>query len=228
MAKTSKHESYTPLKKGYDPRDDGTEENSVAWLKLDINSYVDVTVLVDVDDIIATEQCAIWLEADDRAAGMRSPVWVYVGRDDPSHDLEVTKTYRAFLPVLHEGEVKVWPMGKMAHRQLLDVADAGGDLAGLDIRIKRTGGGKATRYSVASRGTRTKISHIEEVDVPSMLGPLTVEGVRELIAERLKKKDYDEVLRAYRGNMAVKREGTKPKKAKEEEEDEDLDSVKLI
>lgn len=225
MPKTTTEATYEPLKKGIDPRTVGDgDEGAVRWLKLEPNTHTDVTALVNVDDIIATEQCAIWLGEDERAMGLKSPVWVYTGAGDPSHDLGVERSYKAFLPVLHDGEVKVWSMGKSAHRQILDAADAAGDLAGMNLRIKRTGSGKSTRWSVTPRGTRTKIDHIEEVDVPSMLGPLTVAGVQELIAERLKKPSYLDVVHAYRGSTTFR--GAKP--ARTTEDDETVETVKLI
>lgn len=236
MAKTKS--SYNPLKSGSDPRTEPKKGGS--WLNIKPNTSVDITSLVEVDDILSCEQCAIWLE------GGNSPVWVYTGPEDPSHELGVEKRYRAFLPVLNEdGEVQVWAMGKGAHSNILDIADATGKLKGLDIRIKRTGSGLATRYSIVAKGSRSKVSHIEEPDVISMLGPLTPEEARKLIVEKLEMEDYEEVLDRYRGRAGkAAPKGRKPsaevapvrgKHVKEEEEEiediedeEEDDDVELI
>lgn len=221
MAKSSAP-TYDPVKKGIDPRSD--EAAPSQWLKLEAGDQLDVTCLVDIGDIISTEQCAIWLDE-----GV-SPVWVYTGPNDPSHDLDVPRTYRAYLPLLLDGEVKVWSMGKQAHGQLYEIADAAGDLRGMNLRIKRTGSGLKTRYSVTPRGTRTKIDRVGEVDVIAMLGPLTSDGVKQLVADRLDCEDYDEVLDKYRGKFKKGR-GAKLKErtpSKARDDDEDLDDVKLV
>lgn len=159
---------------------------------------IDCIVLIEAEEILAVEQCAIWLETGN------SPVWVYTGPDDPSHDLGVDRRYRAYLPVLVGGEVKIWSMGKMAHVQLLDIADASGELKGLEIRIKRTGSGLSTRYSIVPRGKRHDVSRTEEPDVLSMLGPITSDDVKDMITEKLGKGSYEEVLSAYRGSGRTK------------------------
>lgn len=226
---------FNPVKSGYDPRKDGDGEKNTAWLKIEPNSSVDAIVLCEAEDILACEQCAIWLDAGN------SPVWVYTGPDDPSHDLGVDRRYRAYLPVVVDGEVKVWSMGKMAHVQLLDIADASGELKGLEIRIKRTGSGLTTRYSVVPKGKRHDVSRIEEPDIITMLGPITSEEVREMITEKLGKGSYEEVLSSYKGSTKRKvgsaevsemkpgRTGRKAKVTEDapEDEEESLDDVPL-
>lgn len=220
MAKASKA-SYSPIKTGSDPRKDAARQ---MWLKIDANSYADVAVLVEVDEIIAVEQCAIWLDDGN------SPVWVYTGPDDPSHDLKVEKRYRAYLPVLVDGESKIWSMGKQAHSTLLDIADAQSSIKGLDIRIKRTGAGLGTRYSIVPRGTRKDVSKIAEVDVIEMLGPITPDGVRDMLVEKFAKESYEDFLAAFRGKgkTAGKATDTRTGTRKSDDDDvEDLDSVSL-
>lgn len=227
----AKKSAYTPIKTGYDPRKDGDDGKATAWLKVEPNSSVDGIVLVEAEDILATEQCAIWLETGN------SPVWVYTGPDDPSHDLGVDRRYRAYLPLVVDGEVKVWSMGKMAHVQLLDIADASGELKGLEIRIKRTGSGLTTRYSIVPKGKRHDVSRYEEPDVIAMLGPITSDEVREMITEKLGKESYADVLASYKGSTkrkvgsadisTMKAGKSKPKPKAEAEEEEDLDEVEL-
>lgn len=212
MAKASKA-AFSPIKTGSDPRKDAKS----LWLKIDANSYADCAILVEVDEIIAVEQCAIWLDDGN------SPVWVYTGPDDPSHELKVDKRYRAYLPVLVEGESKVWSMGKQAHSMILDIADAQESIKGLDVRIKRTGAGLGTRYSLVPKGTRKDVSRIPEVDVVEMLGPITSEGVREMLTEKFDKESYEDFLEAYRGKGKAAAKG----KVTKDDDTEDLEDVKL-
>lgn len=231
---------YEPVKAGADPRKDTTREGGdlpSMWLRIGKDEAVTGICLVEAKDILSTEQCAIWLEDGN------SPVWVYTGPEDPSHDLEVERRYRAYLPLLIDGEPKVWSMGKMAHRALLDIADAVGSLAGVELRIKRTGAMLATRYSIAQTGKRFDVSDIEEIDIIDLLGPITPEGVREMLVKKLNKVSYEDVVSSYRG-VAPKGIGAKekdlkppkpkatpkyaPKKPKEVAEETDLEEVELL
>lgn len=229
------------LQTGRDPRKDkkagsngdSPEERGFKWLKIEPGDYIDVVILCEADDIITGEQCAIWQDAGN------SPVWIYTGDKDPYHELDVKdKRYRAFLPCVNveTDEVLVWGMGKLAHSQILDIADTSGSIKGMGVRIKRTGKGLQTRYAVISTGKRRNVSSYDEVDITSALGPLTVKGVRELIAEKLGFETYEDVVAAYirtpkEEHQPPKKEKPEPKaKAKkaapppvEEEELEDLD-----
>lgn len=227
MAKKS---SYNPVKSGYDPRKD-KQDGPNMWMRLMPNQSADIVILVEIEDIITVEQCAIWIEGggDD---GVKSPVWTYTGPNDPMHELnEVKKSYRAFLPCVENGEVKVLPMGKMLHGALLDIADAAGSIAGMQVRVKRTGSGLNTRYSLVQTGKRMDVSKYDEVDVVALLGPLTPDGVRELIAQRLQLDSYEEVLEKYSGKAVPATRTTKTKKKAApvvvEEDDEEEDDLLL-
>lgn len=190
-----------PTRTGYDPRkkggDSGGDSNGsdVKWLKVEPNGEEDVTVLVDPIDIVSCEQVAIWLTDGN------SPVWCYTGPHDPYHDLGVKPTdkkYRAFLPVLLDnGDQAIWSMSKTVHGTILDIADATGRLKGINLRIKRAGKGLNTRYSIVPLGTFTDVKRQPPVDVYEKLGPLTLDGVRALVADKLGYSNYDECLAAY-------------------------------
>lgn len=231
----------SPLTRGADPRGSGGfgDREGPMFLKIDPNTYVDGTILCEAEDIISVEQCGIWLE---RGSGV-SPSWVYIGADDPSHELvEVERRYRAYLPLLIDGEVRVFSMSKANHRDLLEIADAvGGELRGQNIRIKRTGQALQTRYQLISRPTRTDVDDVDEVDVVPALGPLDREGIEKLICLRLNADSFDEVLERYEGKKitkplppkvkATKATATKAKKGKavvEDDEDEDEEDLDLV
>lgn len=207
--------AYSPVGKGYDPRKDAAKEGS--WLSIKDGDAVDVTVLVEKDDILYYEQCAIWL------ADGESPVWVYTGPGDPADDLGIDKRYRACLPVLVEGEPKVWSMGKQTHAQILEIAEAGGNLAGAVLRIKRTGQLLKTRYSIIPRGKREDISKVKEIDVIAMLDLKEAEEIREMLTKRFGKDTYDAFSASYKARKAKK--GKVDSADLEEITDEDLQLV---
>lgn len=182
---------FKPVKTGYDPRGDSSEGNG-EWLTLKNGEVVECAILVEAGDIISVDQCAIWLDDG------KSPVWVYTGPEDPAHALGVEKRYRAYLPVLVDGEPKVWSMGKQSHGAVLDIADAGASLKGMMVRIKRTGEKLRTKYSIVPMGKRKDVSDVEEVDVISMLGPTDTSDVEAMLAKRFEYDSYAEFVKGYK------------------------------
>jgi hypothetical protein len=177
---------------------------------LEAGDSVDIVPLVEKDDILTCDQCAIWLDEGS------SPFWVYTGPRDPSHDLKLDKGYRAFMPLMVDGEVKIWSMGKRVHSSLLDIAEAIGSLAGQIIRVKRTGSGFKTAYTVVQRGKRKDISEIEVPDIFSFLGPLTSDGVKDMLVSKFD-MPYPKIVEKYKKQPE--------KKAAPVEEDKDLIDV---
>lgn len=164
---------FTPIRKGVDPRKDSRG----IWLTIEPNSFVDAVSLVDTDDIISHDQCAIWGEVN--------VTWSFTGTDDPSHELGVQKQERFYLPVLVNGEQKIWSMSKTLSKQIWEISEsASGGLKGQVIRIKREGSGLSTRYTIIPRGKKMDVSGEDDLDVISHLGPLDAAGVRELLEEK--------------------------------------------
>lgn len=87
------------------------------------------------------------------------------------------------------------------------------------------------------------VDDVEEVDVVATLGPLTLDGIEKMIAQRLNCEDFEEVLEKYQGKKitgpqpAVAKSKAKAavKKARpvedededEDEDEEDLEDVEL-
>ena len=230
--------AFNPVKSGSDPRKDAEnrEKAKAMWFKPQAGETINVTILEGTDDILNCEQCAIWLDTGN------SPVWVFLGPNDPSIELGVDRRYRAFIPLMvGDDEPQLWGVGKGVHGQLLDIADAQGGLKGLVVQVKRTGNGLATRYSIVPTGKRRKVDNVEKIDVIPLLGPLDVEEIQDMIAEKLGMADYDAVVQYYKGQGGVP--GQKKTKAPAriapvrgrhasttviEEEDEDLEDVELL
>jgi hypothetical protein len=215
----AKKSGYSPVKSGYDPR---TEEKGAAagagsWLTLKDGEYADVTILVEKDDIIACEQAGIY-------GPDMNVAWVYTGPDDPANDLDIKKTYRAYLPVMtKEGDPKVFGMSKTTHILLLDMADVA-SIKGSMVRIKRTGEKLNTKYSISPMGKRKDVDDVEEVDVVSMLGPLTSDEVKDMLVKKFEVDDYSDVLRLLKGKGG----SAKPKaKAKPKTEEDEIDELEL-
>ena len=203
---------FEALKKGYDPR---KAASGGMYFKLDAGEQADVTILSGADEILSCEQCAIWLDEGN------SPVWVYTGGDDPSNALGLPRAYRAYVAVVHDGEAKVWSLSKTVHNALLEISDAGALEPGVVVRVKRTGTGLKTRYSIVPRGKTKDISGVDIPDIIESLGPITSEGVWEMMVDKLG-MDQETIILRYGKKKA------KPKKTVlADDEDDSLEEVDL-
>lgn len=179
--------AFEPIKKGYDPR---KEPAGGSWFKMEAGDEKDIIPLVEKDDILSCEAVSMWLDEGN------SPFWVYTGPNDPSHALGEDKGYKAYMPLLVEGEVKIWGMSKRVHNSFLDIAETAGGLRGYVLRVKRTGTGLKTAYTITQRNKRKDVSSVEVPDVLAMLGPLTPEGVIEMLENKFG-MSFDDVVKKY-------------------------------
>lgn len=210
--------SDSPIRRGYDPR---KEVSGGSWLKIEANATIDIIPLIEAIEIISCEHCTLWLDEG------RSPSWIFTGKNDPSIPLNVDRGHKAFLPVVVDNEVKVWQMSKTVHNMILDLSENLDDrLKGQIIRVRRTGTGRQTKYTLTPRGKMKDVSGFDEVDVVSMLGPVTSDGVTEMLEERFG-MPLDEIVKEYRQPDKAKK-SDKPKKADSDDDgDGDIDDMKF-
>jgi hypothetical protein len=210
--------TFEPIKKGFDPRKSST--GGGAYFKIDAGEMADVVILSSADDILSCEQCAIWLDEGN------SPVWVYTGGDDPSNALGIPRAYRAYIGILHEGEPKVWSLSKTVHNMLLEISDAGALEPGAMVRVKRTGTGLKTRYSIVPRGKTKDISDVEAPDIIESLGPITSEGVWDMMVEKLG-MDRDAIVKKYSKRKKAVKKTVEPVDEDDSLEEVDLDDIDI-
>lgn len=173
------------ISKGNDPRKDSGGN----WLKVEAGGFVEGTILCEAGDILSCDQVTLWLDEGG------SPQWPYTGIDDPANALGLERRYRAFLPILVDGEQKLWSMGKKANRQFWEIADTLGKLKGVIVRIKRTGSGLQTSYTITQKAQAKTVPDLE-IDVLSALGPTTTEEVIAMLEDRLK-MPYEDIITKY-------------------------------
>ncbi len=203
---------FEALKTGYDPR---KESSGGLYFKLDAGEQADIIILSGADEILSCEQCAIWLDEGN------SPVWVYTGGDDPSNALGLPRSYRAYIGIVHDSEAKVWSLSKTVHNALLEISDAGALEPGAMVRVKRTGTGLKTRYSIVPRGKSKDISKVDMPDIIESLGPVTSEGVWEMMVDKLG-MDREAIIVKY-----GKRKPKPKKTVLADDEDDSLEDVDL-
>ena len=144
----------------------------------------EVTILAAMETIVSVDQITLW---DYNPA----PSWVYCGSDDPSHDLNVKPGYRAFVPVLvkgdEEGKPRIWSMPVSVHRMLCEIGEMA-ELEGLIVKVKKTGSGIKTKYTIVSTGKTADLRKVKDIpspdDIIGRLGPETREEIIQMIVER--------------------------------------------
>lgn len=173
------------------PKSDG---KSGSFLSIPKDKIMTLKILVPASEIPSVDQCALWNYFNP------SPVWTYIGADDPSIDLGIKHGYRAFVPVSFkddEGELKVklWSVPLGVHKQLGEMDEMAGSLKGQEIRVKKIGSGLKTKYSIVSTGRRIKITEKvpTQEEILDLLGPYTREEIIKVIEERCE-MDWDEIV----------------------------------
>lgn len=200
--KTTAAAASLPYSTGYDPRDEKPAEkgNGLGFVTIKDGESKELVPLVNKEDIIRYQQVGIW--SKDKKNNIS---WPYSGDADPMHDLGLTKSYRAILPVLEvdsetgESEVKAWGISKTVHTALLEIADEHGQLRGLPIKVRRTGEALQTKYNLTPRAKRKNVDDVAEPDVIPLIGPLTLEEARAAIAKKFGKESYEQFLSDFRG-----------------------------
>ncbi len=122
-----------------------SSETSATFWNLKEGDVYDLTVLVNLDQIVSVDQFALW-------DFVPAAIWVSIGSEDPGYELGLKPGYKAFVPVAGDfgdgPEVKVWAIGIQIHRTLAEISEMNDGLEHVVVRAKRTGKGMSTRYTV--------------------------------------------------------------------------------
>ena len=108
-----------------------------------------------------------------------------LGKDCPACKIDAPTRFKAYLPIVtREGEVKIFAFGIRVANQLTDIEAAVGDLRGKVLRIKRTGKGLKTQYTVVPTGHTIDIEDHDIPDIEGSFGDISLEGVTQTMIER--------------------------------------------
>lgn len=126
------------------------------FLKVPEGESISVVPLVNLDDLVSIDQHEFW----DINPALLFPC---IGAGCPACEAGNKPKYKAFLPVLANGDSttpKIYAFGISVERQLETIAEEVGEIQGLVLKIRRTGSGFNTRYSVVPTGKKVKIDGI--------------------------------------------------------------------
>jgi hypothetical protein len=203
------------------PASDG---KSGQFLSVPKDKMMELKVLVQAKDIPSVDQCALWNFFNP------SPVWTYIGDDDPSNDLGIKRGYRAFVPVSYRDEegqlrVKLWSIPLGVHKQITELDEMSSGLRGLQLRVKKSGAGLKTKYSIISTGKRLKITEQvpSEAEILDLLGPFTRDEIIKVIEQKTG-LSWEDVVETVAAKPPPSKSSKAAKFKTVEIEDDELDS----
>lgn len=176
MSKTTKP-TNSIIRKGVGSMPSGGGDNR--FLTLKDGDSITFAPLINLDELVSFDQVIVWVE------GRNSPSWAFLGKDDPSIAMGVAPRYRALMPVLtKEGEVKIFGFGSSVARQFAAIGEEVPEIKGKVFRVRRTGAGLSTKYTIVAVGREVDVSKVEVPDVSDVeyTGPQDLESVLALLA----------------------------------------------
>lgn len=180
------------FRKGADAAPSGGGEGSSKFVKVPEGESISVVPLVNLDDLVSIDQHEFW----DINPALLFPC---IGAGCPACAAGNKPKYKAFLPVLANGDAttpKIYAFGISVERQLETVAEEVGGIQGLVLKIRRTGSGFSTRYSVVPTGKKVKVDGIDAPRVEDEINVLSADEIENKISAvklgtKAAKRDFD-------------------------------------
>ena len=159
-------------------KDDIAPAGGGKFIKLKDGDSVAIAPLVGLDEMISCDQHEFW---DTNPA----VIFPCIQTKCPGCEREDKPKFKAFLPVLtKEDGVKVFSFGIKVYRQLEDLEAELGTIKGKQLKVRRSGTGRTTSYTVVGTGKVVKVEGEEIPDIITMLGPTTREDILKLMEQR--------------------------------------------
>ena len=187
-------------KKGYSERPKAEGK----FLSIKPDSAAKFVPLVGTADAISWMEHIIWSDSGN------SPRFPCIRESEkcPGCESGNKAGYRTVIPVVdvEEKTIRYFSFGSTVARQLVAIEEAGTDLVGQLLSVKRQGSGLSTKYIVVSMPKRYNVSrYIEqysEEELIASLGPATREGILKLLSgvsdasaeEAIEESDLEDVI----------------------------------
>lgn len=168
MAKAS---SKSVFRKGADAAPQGGGPTN--FLKVTEEEPAVFAPLVTLDELVSIDQHEFW---------ETNPAVLFpcIGDGCPACAAGHKPKYKAFLPVVTPaGESKIFAFSISIERQIESIAEEVGSLVGVVLKVKRTGSGLRTKYTVISTGKRVKTAGVTPIDIESEIEVLSGPQITE-------------------------------------------------
>lgn len=161
-------------------------------------------------------------------AMQRSLICPHRGCPACNNDKTKARLRHAFIVYdLNEKQVKTWAVSNTVALAVKNVWESyGGDLSEVDLKIKRTGTGLSTKYSVVPVKTSYDEAMVAGVDLPdldSIFAPATEEEIKAMLEDELAERGEEPEEESPKSKPAAKK-GTAKKAVKAEAVEEDAES----
>lgn len=182
---------------------DPSSSKSGDYIKLEDGEYVDVVMLTDFDTpdgeefdgkngIIAYQQYQVWLNPAPES-GVSPMFPLLPGKHDvgatlnsaipdPTKRIQPRFTALALVGVIEDGELvseSIWRMTTRVFKDLAETADTLGQIKGQVLRIKRTGSGLKTKYSIVVKGQQVEVEGEPETNLLDSVGNFDPDATAE-------------------------------------------------
>lgn len=191
------------------------------FVKLPPNEPISITPLTGLDEMISFEHHSIWLDAGN------SPQFPCSQDENcPGCMIGNQARSRGLLNVMiktDEGmKVQVWAFGMSVMKSLAEIEEAmdNGSIAGHVIRVKKTGQGLGTKYSVVptANSAKTMPAESEHIDLVPLVGELDRDKIVAMLEEAGQWIEEDDVK-----PVAKKKSRPAPPPVETEEDDDDFE-----
>lgn len=181
------------------------------YVSFPADQVVELVILQDLEDMVSFDQHTIWLDAGG------SPSFPCISQIDdcPGCELDDKPKMKSILLVAVRNEekelvVKYWAFGISVSRELVNIEDMAGSLKGKVIRVKRTGTGFKTKYTLMHTN-KTPTNLPADEDLPDVMEQIKPDNKADIIA-----------LLVEKGVLEASGKPAKPAVDDEEDEFEDV------
>jgi hypothetical protein len=168
----------TVFRKGSKAATGGSDGSNGVFVRVKEDESLSFVPLTNLEDMISVDQHEYWDV---------NPALIFPclgAAKCPACKSGHKPKYKGFLGVLANGEAeaKILPFGLMVERQLVEIGNEIGDIKGNVFKLRRTGSGLSTKYTVVGVGKKVDVSATTPLPIEDHINVLTVEEITEKIA----------------------------------------------
>lgn len=133
-------------------------------------------LMIPLAELVSVDLHSFW----DRNPAVHA---ICIGNDCPACAAGNKTGYKAYLPIQRkDGTTGIFPVGLSIVRQLTEIEEELGSLKGKVIKVKRTGAGLGTKYTVVPLGTSITVDETQMPDILRAIAPIEEKAIIDHLA----------------------------------------------